>query len=169
MWTSEMWEKIVDQVSEACNLNKQYKKKLLNNNVCKLIAATPFLVGSPDPERQAFAGALLFVGATRTKAFWSKPTDLDDKFWSRLSYLWPYRYNDNHRMTCIMYRLMLCQIADHRKDQEIDLEEGKYNPFNACQIEAEGLHSMYLKNQIIDEEVDAILPIEEARSGFWWE
>lgn len=170
------YEKMVDEIAKTMKLTKQEKEKLLKNKAAKLVALVPYLSKANDAQRKSINRLLLFAGGSipgrKSETFNCSPTDTLNNLWGRIDIICPNdsTASDCHIVTAARYRLMYLQLADMKRDVEEDKEQLKYNPFSdgASVCDMDRLYNEIVTNQIIEDQVDAILPIEDAKAGWWW-
>jgi len=169
------YEILVENIAKTMNLTKAEKNKLLKNKAARLVASTPYLAEADDVERKAATRLLIFVAGSmhgrKLHVYNCRPKDTLNKLWQRIDYICPCDpTGDYHIINAARYRLMYLQLADFKRDLDDDSGKGKYNPFadHASICDMDELYNDVIKHQTINDKIDTILPIEDARAGWWW-
>ena len=129
---SQDWPMIRDQVERGLRLSKE-EKRHLKGRLAKLIAYTPYLADSTDPERVAVQHLMPFLGDIVNgdgSVFDARESDMQ-RVERRLNFLSTFPDGDERVIVLYTEYLKLIMLYDYREDAAEDADRGKYNPVNA--------------------------------------
>ncbi|MBU0926392.1 MAG: hypothetical protein KKA67_01455 [Spirochaetes bacterium] len=166
-----LWERLAGVSIEALRMSDAEAARFRSNRVAKLVGLLPFLAGCDDAERTALAHLAVFAIAGRGEArrvFDHSPAD-DAEPLARLRTIADFKGGQRAVIDRGMAMLGLCMVSGYRRDAEPDRILGAYNPVNADTGKAAGAESAFRKTIAGTQptEVDAILSVDEAATGFW--
>jgi len=129
---SEDWPMIEQQVARGLRLTRD-ERRHLRGRLAKLIAYTPYLANSTDPERVAVQHLMPFIGDIVQgdgSVFDARERDME-RVERRLNFLSTFPDGDERVIALYTQYLRLIMLYDYREDAQEDAAKGKYNPVNA--------------------------------------
>jgi hypothetical protein len=126
------WPMIREQVERGLRLSKA-EKRHVEGRLAKLIAYTPYVAESTDPERVAVQHLLPFLSDIvhgEGSVFDARESDME-RVERRLNFLTTFPDGDERVIDLYVQYLKLIMLYDYREDAAEDAARGKYNPANA--------------------------------------
>ena len=170
-FTKDVWNGLVQKVSEINNFDKSMQKGLKEHKVIKLISAIPYIAGCDNPERIALRHlSIYFLAASKTGKEVFNHSKLDDSnIYKRLESISHFDGGDENIIQKGMDLLSLVMVEGYYRDIEKDKRNNKYNPLNSGAWNYLEIKNMLINRiQINSHEFNDILELHETINT-WWE
>jgi hypothetical protein len=169
--TNEQWTNVLSRAGAVLNFGIAKKEQLQNNNLAKLITATPYLADCMKATETSFSNLLIYLMSLEESAkdIYFHKTEDDKDLYSRLAPISNFIGGNKTIIQCSLDLTALCMLSNYRKDADLDMEIGKYNPINSGKWNYDELSATLIENidkTIIPDMAD-IYTKENALRGMW--
>lgn len=141
-----MWDYLVEEMKKVYRFTRKETKWFRNCKTAKLIATIPFAAECDEPERTAIAHLCIYLAEIRgfQKYYAHLPSD-DSDLYKRLGFISTFEGGNREIIENGMNLLALIMIEGYHRSEEIDKQNGAYNPFVSGTWDYE-----ILKNKLIE-------------------
>lgn len=167
---NEIVDLIMEDVATSFRMDLEEKKRFMEKNIARLIAAIPFLADCNDAARTAVSHLGIYVLSCReTKYHYNAVQDDNESIFERLRLINNFKGGDTKIIEKGMNLLTLIMLTDYKQDIELDAAIQKYNPLSDGSFDYDNLRNELIQkiNEVDCPQMDEIYNQEVGTRAFW--